>query len=159
MLGLCGRDSRFCPWSLCSSSPKNSISEQYELLILLQQPACLTPIPDFVETHNYTKGELIGPKEKNIQALSPISISALTPPTPFFFLHTRPERLMGRDFNAYVMSPISCDISRPMATPLRPDIPAGCRVIKRIEKDNNTIRNVHVEFFTHYKKYPKFFLR
>lgn len=34
--------------------PKNSISESYELLILLQQPACLALIPDFVETHNFT---------------------------------------------------------------------------------------------------------
>lgn len=47
--------------TVVSSSPENSISPRYELLILQQQPACLALIPDFMETHNYTEGDLTGP--------------------------------------------------------------------------------------------------
>lgn len=96
--GLCGSDSIFCPWSVGSTSPKNSISESYELLILLQQPACSALIPDFAETHNYSKEDLIPPPTKNPGFVFCQYFLTKIPSLP-----TRPERLMGRDFNAYVM--------------------------------------------------------
>lgn len=81
--GSCGSDSIFCPWSLCSPSPKNSISERYELLILLQQPACLALIPDFVETHNYTERDLMTKTHpQKIRALSSVRISLTKTPPP-----------------------------------------------------------------------------
>lgn len=80
-LGLCGRDSIFCLRSLGSSSSKNFISERYELLILLQQPACWELIPDFVETHNYSEGDLTGPKkkEKKKEGISRLCLPSVFP--------------------------------------------------------------------------------
>lgn len=114
--GSCGSDSIFWPWSLCSPSPKNSISESYGLLILLQQPACLALIPDFVETHNYTERDLMAkptPKKSRLCLLSVFPHKKNPTSLP-----TRQERLMGRDFNAYVMPRAPCVTSPPAGTPL-----------------------------------------
>lgn len=54
------------------------------------------------------------PTPKKIQALSSVRISSLKPPT---WLPTRQERLMGRDFNAYVMSGAPRVTSPPAGTP------------------------------------------
>lgn len=87
----------------CSSFPKNSISERYELLILLQRSACLPFIPDFVQTHNYIGGDFTGQKSISTQASPPACTSSIKPSS----LHQAWEVKERRDLNAYLMSPVT----------------------------------------------------